>query len=233
MLAAFFLALSATAAWAQSLSVLPVNIFVGPGQTATSLTVTNGGDSETTVQIRAFAWSQKGGDDPLADTNAILLSPPITKIAPGESQVVRIILRQTPKDQEATYRILIDQIPPPGEPGVVHYVLRLSIPIFAKPLIRSAANVQFHLESDAGQYYLVATNTGNLHEVLRDIVLTTNDGHKLKAESGSLPYILPGATRRWHIVAQDSMPAQIEALRLTGQMSSSAVDRQVRLGPAQ
>lgn len=232
VVAASFLFFLAPVARAQSLSVLPVNIFFSPGQNATSLTVTNTGDKETTIQIRAYSWSQDGEADPLGDTKFITLSPPLARIAPGDSQVVRIILRQIPKDQEATYRILIDQVPPPGEAGVVHYVLRLSIPIFVKPAIRSSANVEFHITNDAGQFYLVATNTGNLHEVLRDITLTTPDGHKLKAESGSLPYILPGSTRRWHIVAQDPMPGQIETLRLKAQMSASAIDQQVRFVPA-
>jgi fimbrial chaperone protein len=89
--------------------------------------------------------------------------------------------------------------------------------------------VQFHIENDAGQFYLVAKNTGNLHEVIRDVVLTADDGRKLKAESDALPYILSGATRRWHIVGPDSQPLQIDTLRLTAQMSASAIDQKVRL----
>jgi fimbrial chaperone protein len=230
MLAAFFLVLlTAPAAWAQALSVLPVNVFLPPGQTATSLTVTNQGSSETAIQIRAYAWNQKDGDEQLMATDAVLLSPPLARIAPETSQVVRLILRKAPQGQEASYRILIDQIPPPSEPGVVHVVLRLSIPIFAKPTGRCLADVQFHIENDAGQFYLVATNTGNLHEVIRDIVLTTDDGRVLKAESKALPYILPGATRRWHIVGPDSQPLQIDTLRLTAKMSASAIDQKVRV----
>lgn len=47
---------SGTPADAQSLTVLPVNITMAPGQMATTLTVINQGDSETSVQIRALAW---------------------------------------------------------------------------------------------------------------------------------------------------------------------------------
>ena len=227
-LAALFLALLVVpAARAQSLSVLPVNVFLSPGQMATSLTVTNPGSSETAIQIRAYAWSQKDNDDPLTATDDVLLSPPLVKIGPGASQVVRLILRKAPQGQESSYRILIDQIPPPGEAGVVHVVLRLSIPIFAKPAVRCVANVQFHIQNDGGQFYLVATNSGNLHEVMRDIVLTMDNGRVLKAESSALPYILPGATRRWHIVAPDSQPLQIDTLRLTAKMSAGPIDQKV------
>jgi fimbrial chaperone protein len=230
VLAAFFLVLlTVPAARAQALSVLPVNVFLSPGQTATSLTVTNQGSSETAIQIRAYAWSQKDGDEQLTASDVVLLSPPLAKIAPGASQVIRIILRKAPKGQEATYRIVIDQIPPPSEAGVVHVVLRLSIPIFARPTVRCLPDVQFHIENDAGQFYLVAMNAGNLHEVIRDVVLTTDDGRKLKAESKALPYILSGATRRWHIVAPDSQPLQIDTLRLTARMSSGAIDQKVHI----
>lgn len=226
--AIFLVLLTSLAASAQALSVLPVNILFQPGQTATSLTLTNQGTSETAVQIRAYAWSQKGDDDQLTKSDLVLLSPPLARIAAGGTQVVRIILRQQPLSREDTYRILIDQIPPPAEPGVVHIVLRLSIPIFAKPPTRAFPDVQFHLERDAGQIYLVAINPGNLHEAVRDIVLTTSDGRKLKPDTSSSPYILSGATRRWHITAQDSVPLQSETLQLAAHLDAGAIDEQVR-----
>ncbi|MGA2276714.1 MAG: fimbria/pilus periplasmic chaperone [Terracidiphilus sp.] len=220
-------------AGAQALSVLPVNIFLPPGQMATSLTVTNAGKSETAIQIRVFAWNQKGDDDPLTATENVLLSPPIATIAPGSSQVIRIILRMPAEYREATYRILVDQIPPPAEPGVVHMVLRLSIPIFVQPSTRSFPDVQFHVERNAGQIDLVAINTGNLHEAIRDIVLTTSDGRKLKADTRTSPYILAGATRRWHMDVQDSLPPPNESLRLTAHSNAGAIDQQVRVVAAQ
>jgi fimbrial chaperone protein len=154
-------------------------------------------------------------------------------MAPGATQVVRLILRQSPQSREATYRILLDQIPPPAEPGVVHIVLRMSIPIFAQPAIRSFADVQFHLERNAGQIYLVAFNAGNLHESIRDIALTTSDGRKLKEDSNTSPYILAGATRRWHIAAQGSLPLSSETLQLTALANAGAIEEQVRFVPAQ
>jgi fimbrial chaperone protein len=217
----------------QALSVLPVNVLLSPGQKATSLTVTNNGESETAIQIRAYSWSQPDGNDQLTASDEVVASPPLATMAPGASQVVRLILRQSPEGREATYRILLDQIPPPAQPGVVNIVLRMSIPIFAQPAIRSFADVQFHLERNAGQIYLVGFNAGNLHESIRDIVLTTSDGRKLKPESNASPYILAGVTRRWHIAAQDSLPLSSETLQLTAQANAGAIDEQVRFVPAQ
>ncbi len=219
------------AAEAQALSVLPVNIFLQPGQAATTLTVTNQGTSKTAVQIRAYAWNQHDGDDQLTPSEEVVISPPIASIAPGASQVVRIIVHPSPSngDREATYRILVDQIPPPAEAGVVHVVLRLSIPIFSGPMKRAVPSVKFHLEMNAGQMFLVGSNNGSRHDVVRDIELSTSDGRKLKPVPGSSPYILAGASRRWNIAAQGPLPLPSQTLTLTGHSDTGAIEQQVRV----
>lgn len=224
-------ALTSLAAGAQALSIQPVNVFLAPGQRATTVTVSNQGTSKTSFQIRAYAWKQQNGEDQLTASDQAVISPPIATIPPGGNQVVRLILRLPPLggDQESTYRIIVDQIPPPAEPGIVHIVLRLSIPIFAESTKRAAPNVQFHLEVNDGQLYLVGINKGLRHDVFRDIELAPNDGRKLKPLPGSSPYLLAGATRRWSIAAQGSLPLPNDVLRLTAQDEEGAVERQVRV----
>lgn len=216
-------------ATAQNLSVLPVNVFLSSGQRATSLSVTNTGKNATAIQIRAFDWSQKDDADQLTPSNVVIASPPFATIAPGATQIVRLVLRQLPRDREATYRILIDQIPPPGEAGVVHIVLRLSIPIFALPESHVTAQLQFHVEQHEGKVDLVAVNSGSSHEVLRDVVLTTSGGLKLKTESGVSPYILAGVTRRWHLDAQGHIPHLGDTLQLTARTYAATLDQQVQV----
>ena len=214
---------------AQSISVLPVNVLLQPGQSAATLTVANQSNHETSIQIRAYAWNQPEGEDRLTTSDAVVVSPPIASIAAGSTQVVRLILRQPPQDRETTYRILVDQIPPPAEPGIVHVVLRLSIPIFAEPTSRALPLVQFRVEREGGQVYLVAANDGLRHEAVRDIVLSTSDGRKYTLDRGTLPYVLAGATRRWHIATEDSLLKAGETLRLTAHADAGAIDEQVRV----
>lgn len=230
--AAVLVLLAVPVARAQALSVLPVNVFLAPGQRAATLSVTNQGRSQTAIQIRAFAWDQKDGSDELITTDEVIASPPIATIAPGATQVVRLILRQLPQHQEATYRILVDQIPPPAEPGVVHVVLRLSIPIFAEPPTPATPHVSFHLERNAGQLVLVGTNTGLRHDVIRGILLRTSDGKDLKEAPGGLPYILAGATRRWSLVGNGSLPRLNAALQLTAQGETGSIEQPVAVAAA-
>src|SRR4029077_4276678 len=84
-----------------------------------------------------------------------------------------------PQGQEASYRILLDQLPPPAAPGTVRIALRLSIPILAEPATRAAPHVQWRIERGGGQAWLVAVNDGNRHETVRDIALATAGGGSL------------------------------------------------------
>ena len=223
---------------AQSLTVVPVNIEMTARQMATTLTVINHGDSATSVQIRAFAWKQPDGNEALTASDDVVVSPPIATIAPGASQVVRLVLRRAPQGQEATYRILLDQIPAAAAPGTVRIALRLSIPVFAEPATRVAASVKFRIESKDGQRYLVATNDGARHETVRDIAIKTTDGSALATTANTSPYILAGATRRWPVGAPGPMlappqsPPPGEILHLTGRMSTGAIDQQVPVDAA-
>jgi fimbrial chaperone protein len=224
---AVVLFLAGNAAGAQNLSVLPVNVFLQPGQRTATLSVTNSGTKPTSIQVRAYDWSQKDDQDQLTASNVVVVSPPLVTIAPASTQVVRLILRQTPAGSEATYRLILDQIPGPGEPGVVQMVLRFSIPVFAMPAAKAAPQVQLHIERDDGKLFLVGVNTGQSHEALRDIAVITSDGRKLNANPRVSPYLLAGVTRRWELDAQGYTPQPGESLKLTAHGVAGAIDEQV------
>jgi fimbrial chaperone protein len=210
--------LASSAVMAQSLSVLPVNIQLAPKQMATTLTVINQGPAETSVQIRAFSWKQVNGAEQLLPSDDVQVSPPIATIAPGATQIVRLVLRRAPQGSEATYRILLDQIPPAAESGTVRVALRLSIPVFALPNARTAALVKYRVENKGGVATLVATNGGTRHETLRNVTLNNSQGIDMKPSANASPYILAGATRSWPIAmgAGGVPPAAGTMLRLNG-----------------
>ncbi|HEX7389292.1 MAG TPA: fimbria/pilus periplasmic chaperone [Acidiphilium sp.] len=213
---------------AGSLTIDPVTIQMAPGQMATSLRIINRGNAPTSFQVRAFDWSQSGnGPARLTPTDTLLESPPLGTIAPGATQIVRLALRRPPEGSEASYRILIDQLPPPAAPGVVRIMLRFSIPIFAEPATRVAPLVRWRVEDSAGRGYLVATNAGTSHEVVRDIALSGPDGHVWRVDTNAPPYILAGATRRWHIASPP--PAPGTPLRLSANTDTGRISQPVRV----
>lgn len=227
--AAVLFMLNCGSARAQSLGVLPVTIQLSPGQAAVSLTIVNQGSAATSVQVRAYAWSQSGpdGDEVLTSSSDVATSPPLATIGPAGTQIVRMVLRQLPQDKEATYRILIDQIPAPTQPGVVQVVLRLSIPVFAEPPANVVPRLAFHVERELERVFLVGVNEGKRHEKLRDIEVRTTTGATLKPEGNVSPYILAGATRRWVIADVAQLPAGSGTLRVSAQTDTGVLDQAV------
>ncbi len=211
----------------KGIEVAPTNILMAPGRTAATLKVTNHDDHRISFQIRGFSWRQKGSDDDILDpTDELVASPPIATIQPGASQVVRLVLREAPRDAEHTYRILFDQLPSPSEAGVVHVLIRLSIPVFAEPQSRVAPGVHWRITSISGQSWLVAVNNGNRHLTVRNLKIEDSGGHVFPVEIKSPPHILAGASRRWHILSKGPL-APNQPVRLTASADVGAIDERI------
>jgi len=214
---------------AQGLEVSPVNVQFAPGQKATTLTVTNHNPDKVSFQVRGFSWHQDAkGDDVLTQTDVLMFSPPIATVQPGASQVVRLVFRQASQVGEGTYRIVFDQLPQPNEPGVIHILIRLSIPVFAEPASRVVPDVGWRIVREAGRWWLVATNAGTRHLTVSKMKLEAPGGHELQVEVNSPPHILAGATRRWPIDAKAALSAN-EVVRLTADADIGSVDQRISI----
>jgi len=202
-------------------------------QKATSLTVTNKGERETAIQIRGLRLEPEGwrrrlstdGHEPGGAESADCQD------SSGASQVVRLILRQLPEGREATYRILIDQIPPRLRRGWC--MLCCACPFrlchAGDPLL---ADVQFHLERKDGQIIWWGSTPAifMIHPRYR---ADGQRGRKLKPESSASPYILSGVTRRWRIARRIPSRCQAKTLQLTAHANAGAIEEQVRFVQAQ
>ena len=224
---AFALSLVTGPVSAQALTVMPVIIQLQPGQVAATISIAGHSDGrETPYQVRAFAWSQEGDAERLEPTDDLILSPPLGPIPANATQIVRILVRHPPRNREAVYRILLDQIPPPSEPGTVRMALRLSLPVFVEPATRVAPHVEWRIEHDADGVWLIAINDGARHERLHDIMLSAGAA-KFKPEGESSPYLLAGVTRKFRLPGDAVLPDTSE-LRLTAQSDSGKIDVLVR-----
>ena len=212
----------------------PVTVEMTAGQRATILTIQDHTEREATFQVRPYAWSQPAGNDKLDPTDALLVSPPLGVLPAGSSQVVRLVLRRLAQGREASYRILLDQIPAQPTPGQVGFVLRLSFPVFVEPPGRIAPQLRWAGSSPGETATLVATNDGSRRQVVRDMKLKAPDGHAAPLETNVSPYILAGGVRRWRILGQGPRPPAGGALRLTAHADTGEIDQAVpvlRAGP--
>lgn len=106
------------AAWASGISVTPIPMTLSPDQPSDLLKVTNEGDSESSFQIQTFLWRQTpDGKIELHPSQEVLAFPEVFTLGSKETRNIRVgVLRASDKTEE-TYRIIVQELPPPPVPG--------------------------------------------------------------------------------------------------------------------
>jgi fimbrial chaperone protein len=196
-LAALLLGAAAGLVQAALIEVSPVIHRVPAERQATSMTVANRGDAPVTLQVRAFLWSQEGGQEQLVPATDVTFSPAIFTLAAGKSQVVRALLPALAAQRERTFRFLIDEIPSVDAIEPVRFALRLSIPLFWAAKTPQQPELRWRIEAGSGRVF--ATNDGGAHERVAELALRSEGGERLKVAGAGTPYVLAGATRSWAV----------------------------------
>lgn len=183
---------------AATLQVAPVTLDLDHNQRAAAVFLTNSGDTPIHAQIRVYDWTQANGKDHLTPTDEVVSSPAMTALAPGQQQLVRIIVLQPGvRQQEQSYRLVIDELPSPASHtagrNAVHFLLRYSIPVF----IAGAQQPDSH-ESDLRCEQLGSPaaircyNAGEHHIRLSNLQTLTAEGQVVNTLKGLAGYVLPG-----------------------------------------
>jgi fimbrial chaperone protein len=209
-----------------ALSFLPVQIEVPPGPTATTLSIANSG-SATTLQARPFAWSQPDSTrDSLTPTPDLELSPPFFRLARGGVQLLRLVFPTDSTSRGRYFRVLLDELPPPGQTRGVRMVLRISLPAF---MAATAATAKPRLVWSAqADGVIEARNTGeDWSEVTALAVLLPGGRRSTPQLAASSPYLLPGAARQW---VSDVPLRPGSVLHLTGTSRTGPFDLSLAVG---
>lgn len=199
-------------AFAGTFSVSPIRIFMTPKDKAVAVTITNDGDEEVVMQADVYEWKQKtGGEDDLALTEDMFVSPPIIKLAGKSRQVVRLARMIPAKSaDQLTYRMIVKEIPeakPAKDKMQIQLALAFSMPVFITPQ-GAKQKLECSLErSAANSINAVCENVGNAYAQPREFSLTSESGEKLAVLESS-GYILPTIKRSFDIKsANNPIPA--------------------------
>ncbi|WP_233839066.1 fimbrial biogenesis chaperone [Paraburkholderia sp. ZP32-5] len=217
-----------SSACAQSLELHPVSIEIQPQRSSATLVITNPSDDPVALQLRAFAWTQsRSGADKLVESDDLIVSPPAADVAPGKSQIIRVLLRSDRRDVEGTYRLLIDELPTESAASGVRLLLHFSVPVFFEARSRIAGDLHWTLAIPRnGAGVLKAVNEGGRRVRIGSMSiggagLVAND-----VKFNGSAYVLGGAERRWEIpdgsVLRTASSAQLEVL-IDGQSKQIAV----------
>ena len=226
------LALVAGTAQAGSLTVNPIRLELGATQAATSMTIGNAADAPTTVQVSVHEWRHENGMDVLVPTtnrDAPIITPPMFRLAPGGSQIVRIgFATRGSNADEGRWRVIVEEVPPPfaavgyredGDASQIAMRLRVSLPLFRLPAVARSV-LDWRLSADGSA--LIASNRGSTTERIDRAQLTAT-GQTLASIAGPV-YLFPGEQRRFALSApvsaavrlnvQGSVPVDDHALAL-------------------
>ncbi|WP_174978557.1 fimbrial biogenesis chaperone [Pandoraea terrigena] len=183
-----------------TLQVSPVIVNLLPTQPATTLTLGNSGDVPIHGQLRLFAWTQRDGDNVLTPTEALVASPPILRIEPGERQIVRLVrVAQAPAPHEQSYRLLVDELPSDGAAPAegISIRLRYSLPVFVQASHARAPSLHFDVQIAKG--ILEVRNDGERHAQLGATRVLDASGRSVQLTRGLLGYVLAGQTRKFAV----------------------------------
>jgi fimbrial chaperone protein len=234
-IAAFFLCAGlASASWAGSFQVNPIRVDLSPTKRSVAVAVTNTGAEAVVVQVNVMAWAQDAGRDVLSPTNEVLTSPPIATIPPGKEQIVRVGLRRAPDARrELSYRLFLQEVPPPPKPGFqgLQVALRVSLPVFVQPREgqAKAALVWGASLKDESTIHLKLENLGTGHIQISDLELLLPNAKESLAEQSGLAYVLPGQSREWDLKLRQTGVKKNDRLRLKASTDAGSINTEIVL----
>ncbi|WP_105659415.1 fimbrial biogenesis chaperone [Cronobacter dublinensis] len=224
--AAFWL--TAGSAWAAgNMLIWPIDPYLAPDDKAAELWIQNQGAAPMTMQVRIVRWRQEGGNERYQQQQDVVASPPIVRIDGNKKQLIRLIRQaEIPAGVEQAYRIVVDEIPQPTEPGKPQLGLKLqmrySIPLFAygqgvvtqrtgaHHAFLEPENLSWRVIRDNGQPAIEITNRDQIHARISQVTVQQGGQSRTLAE-GLLGYVLPGQARVFPLPAGVPQPTQLSA----------------------
>jgi fimbrial chaperone protein len=207
----FFFLVWTSGASAANLGVSPVRVTLSDNQQMGTITVRNYATEPASLQMEVLNWSQAGGKDVFTPTRELLANPPIFTLPAGGSQLVRFGLRRAPDAlRELTYRVILQQLPPPPDPDFngAQILMRISLPVFvlpeadAKPVLLWQAVL-----TSQGALKISLSNNGNAHIQIKNFKLSLLDGTQPWVTQQTSAYVLAGQSRDWIVLANPENPA--------------------------
>ena len=196
-------------AWADGLGISPLRAVLSTQVRTAGFTLTSQEPNPTLVQVHLYAWSQQKGVDQLVPSDDLLVGPPIFTIQPGQTQLIRIGLRNEPASQrEATYRIIIAEVPvQPRSDNGINFAFRLSMPIFVTPDKQSDVSLLWSaVKVDPSHLRLTVEDTGDRHVQIRSLRILTAPRGDLLFNLPTATYVLAGQDRSWILRLDKSQP---------------------------
>ncbi|MCD9086404.1 molecular chaperone [Stenotrophomonas sp. SY1] len=207
---------------AGTLQVAPIMLEFEQAQVAHTLWLSNSGPHPLRAQVRVQQWQQVDGQEQLQSSTALLASPPMSEIGPGQRQLVRIVREQTAAPtHEQAFRLIVDELPDTRQPDSsdgLQFLLRHSIPVFVLPagvqaqLSRAdkvadtdVSLLQGSWQTQGRNARLTLHNNGASRIRISQLSWLSANGHRVDITPGLLGYVLAGQQMRWTLSLPEAL----------------------------
>ncbi len=203
-----------------SLSIAPLRTEIDSGATGATVYLSNTSSRDMAVQARLFAWNQVDGVDAYAPTSELTISPSISMIPPGETQIVRILRKAGSNPGEKRFRLVVDQLPDPKsvQSGQAATRIRFSLPVLVDRDTASAPSFAWRLKDDR----LELANTGGATARIANVAMQTLGGEDVQLGENTLRYVHGSSTIAWPI----GRGCSLGAVKIVAQIDGQTVDAQ-------
>jgi fimbrial chaperone protein len=196
--------LAAARADASSFSVNPTQVALSAKLTSALLTIRNETDEPLRFQLSVSAWSQSlTGEMQLTPTSEIIFFPALLALGPKEERKIRVGAVVAPGAVEKTYRLSVNELPPPEKPGQtgIRMLTKMSIPIFLGPAVKKGQATLRELALRSGSFTFRLANAGTVHFTPQSIRVRALDaaGGVVADEKLDPWYILAGTEREYKV----------------------------------
>ena len=206
-------------ALAGSFGVSPIRVDLDRAARSAVVEVSNDDQRKMSFQAKLMEWTQDAeGKDVYADSNDLVFFPPLFTVNPGEKRIMRVGTKTgaAPGAVEKTYRLYIEELPPPAEASAgaqLRIALRFALPIFVAPAAPGKKLAVDGVRAQPGSLTLRLRNDGNQSSKLESV--RVRSGAEAVGEAQGW-YVLAGKARDFEVKVDPakcplSGPLEVEA----------------------
>jgi fimbrial chaperone protein len=222
-IACLLLTIPASIASAAEFTIIPLRVALDRAARAAEVTVRNDDRAPLRMQVQAMSWRQDAeGKDQYEPVDDLIYFPRALEIPPGDSRLIRVGIRAAPVSREETYRLFVEQLPPPDAGTApagasVRVLLRVGVPVFVAPAVVDRRGEITQLEIVAGRVHWTVANPGNVHFAADRVEVRAvgRDGTTLLTRHLQERYFLAGVLKP----LQSELPREVCAQAATIEVS--------------
>jgi fimbrial chaperone protein len=196
------LALYGVTAHSGSIELSPVRIDLSATARVGVVMVRNAGNQNSVMQVTLNRWTWVQNDNHTERSQDLIVTPTTFALEPGEQQLVRVGLYSAVRqDTEATYRLVIEEVPSP-DPALANQtqlLVRHDMPVFVAPAAAAAPIVMVVFDCLAEGTSMRIANQGNMHVKVLNITLQDTRSQEVLKTWAAMEYLLPHAEKRWNL----------------------------------